>query len=199
MNLLFLSDIYHTLKQNFSRHVYEAVLQTEHLLSVTAEDSFLIATVGLLPKLNLTGDSFIDFPFHIIKVQHNTSLVDEPAKPVGATAVRIMKMIPDKIGGVRLALLDQCIGIEVCDCHDVGVKFHSGIDFFFRVLYAVCSLLYLLIPSTSLNGLNHFKYELCADLEALAELIAVGKIVQINICRLIFLKQFLTIGAPLFE
>ena len=59
---------------------------------------------------------------------------------------------------------------------------HSGIDLFFSGLYAVCSLLYLLIPSTlSLYRLYHFEDELCADLEALAELIAVGEIMQFNV------------------
>jgi len=58
-----LSNINHTLKHRFSRHIDEAVLQTEHLLGITAENSFLIATVGLLPKLPLTGDSIVDFQF----------------------------------------------------------------------------------------------------------------------------------------
>lgn len=146
MNLLFLSDIYHTLKQNFSRHVYEAVLQTEHLLSVTAEDSFLIATVGLLPKLNLTGDSFIDFPFHIIEVRHDFTLVNEPVKPVGAMTVREMKMIPDEIGGVRLALLGLRISVEVCDGHDVGVKLPQRNIFLFQ--WAICGLFTLVSAHT---------------------------------------------------
>ncbi len=97
-------------------------------------------------------------------------------------------------------LSSVCVSVLKCETVIVLVSsLHSGTYFFFRELYAVCSLLYLLISSTSLNRLYHFKDKLCADLEALAELIAVGKIVQINICRLIFLKQFLTIGAQLFE
>ena len=36
------------------RHISKiTTLQTEHLLRITAEDSFLIATVGLLPKPDL--------------------------------------------------------------------------------------------------------------------------------------------------
>ena len=92
-------------------------------------------------------------------------------------AVREMKMIPDEVCVVGLALFGLRIGIEVRDGHGV----HSGTDFFFSGLYAVCSLLYLLIQSTSLNGLYHFKDELCADLEALAELITVGEVVQLNV------------------
>ena len=64
---------------------------------------------------------------------------------------------------------------------DKGTSRHSGTDFFFSELYAVCSLLYLLIASTSLYGLYHFKDELCADLEALAELVTVGEIMQLNV------------------
>ena len=58
---------------------------------------------------------------------------------------------------------------------------HSGTYFFFSGLYAVCSLLYLLILSTSLDRLDHFKDELSADLEALAEFVAVGNVVQVNV------------------
>ncbi len=70
----------------------QSSFQTEHFLGITVEDSFLIATIGLLPKLYLTGDSFIDLPFHIIKVLNNLAFIDEPAKPVGAMAVREMKL-----------------------------------------------------------------------------------------------------------
>ena len=98
------------------------MLQTEHLLSITAEDSFQIATIGLLPKRHLTGDSITDFPFHIIEVLHDPAIIDEPAKPVRAFAVREMKMIPDEIGCVCLALLGEGIGVEASDGHGVGVK-----------------------------------------------------------------------------
>lgn len=117
-----LSNINHTLKHRFSRHIDEAILQTKHLLSVTTENSLLIAAVGLLPKLHLTGDSFINFPFHIIEVLHDPAIVDEPAKPVGAMAVREMKMMPDEVGVVGLALLGLSVNVEVYNCHDVGVK-----------------------------------------------------------------------------
>lgn len=68
-----------------------------------------------------------------------------------------------------------------------------------RELYAVCSLLYLLIPSTSLNRLYHFKDKLCADLKAFAELIAVGEIMQLNVRRLIFVKNFSAVGIGFFQ
>ena len=48
-----ISNINHTPKHRFSRHIDEAVLQTEHFLGITAEDSLLIASVGLLPELHL--------------------------------------------------------------------------------------------------------------------------------------------------
>lgn len=37
-------------------------------------------------------------------------------------AVREMKMIPDEVGGIGLALLGLRIGIEVRDSHGVGVQ-----------------------------------------------------------------------------
>jgi len=70
----------------------------------------------------LTGDSIADFPFHIIEVLHDPAFVDEPAKSVGAMAVREMKMIPDEVGMVGLALLGLSISVEVSDGHSVGVK-----------------------------------------------------------------------------
>ena len=96
--------------------------QTEHRLSITAEDSFLIATVSLLPKLYLTGDSITDFLFYIVKILNDPAFIDEPAKPVGAMAVREMKVIPDEVSMVGLALLGLRIGIEVCDGQCVGVQ-----------------------------------------------------------------------------
>ena len=133
------SNINHTLKYRFSRHLDEAVFQTEHFLSITAEDSFLITAICQLPKLYLTGDCFTDFSFHIIKVLHDPALVDEPAKPVRAFAVRIMKMISDKVGMVGLALLGLRIGIEVCDGQGVGVKSPQRNVFLFQ--WAVCVLI----------------------------------------------------------
>ena len=132
------SNINHTLKHRFSRHVDKAVLQTEHLLGVTAEDSFLIAIVGLLPKLNLTGDSIADFQLHIVEILLDSALIDEPAKPVGAMAVREMKMIPDEVGVVGLDLLGLSIGIEMCDGHSVGVQLPQWNVFLFQG--AVCVL-----------------------------------------------------------
>lgn len=116
------SNINHTLEHRFSCHIYEAVLQTEHLFGVATEDSFLIATVGLLPKLHLTGDSFSDFQFHIIEILNDPALIDEPAKPVRVLTVGVVEMIPDEVGMVGLALLGHRIGIEVCDGHSIGVK-----------------------------------------------------------------------------
>lgn len=49
------SNINHTLKHSFSRHTDKTVFKTEHLLSIAAENSFLIATVGLLP-INKSGN-----------------------------------------------------------------------------------------------------------------------------------------------
>ena len=138
MNLLFLSDIYHKLKHRFSRHTDEAVFKTEHFLSITAEDSSLIATVGLLPKLYLTGDSIADLPFQIIKVLNNLPLADESAKSVGAMAIREMKMIPDEVCVVGLALLGLRISIEVGDCHGIGVQSPQRNVFLFQG--AVCGL-----------------------------------------------------------
>ena len=83
----------------------------------------MIATVCLLPKLHLTGDSITDFPFHIIKVQLYPTLVNEPANPVGAMVVRIMKMIPDEVGDIGLALLGLSVNVEVGDGHGIGVQF----------------------------------------------------------------------------
>ena len=42
--------------------------------------------------------------------------------------------------------------------------------------------------------LYHFEDELCADLEALAELIAIGEMVQLNVRCLIFVKNVSTVG-----
>ena len=60
-----------------------------------------------------------------------------------------MKMIPDEVGMVGLALLGLRIGVEVGDGNRLVSSFHSGTYFFFSGLYAVCSLLYLLITHTS--------------------------------------------------
>jgi len=77
----------------------------------------------LFPKLHLTGDSFTDFPFHIIKILNDPAFIDEFAKSVGTMAVREMKMIPDEVGVIGHDLLGLRIGIEVCDSHGVGVQF----------------------------------------------------------------------------
>ena len=140
------SNINHTLKHHFSRHVDKAVLQTEHFLGITAENSFLIATIGLLPKLHLTGDSITDFPFHIIEVLHDPTLIDEPAKPVRAFAVRKMKMIPDEVSMVGFALLGLRISIEVRDGHSVGVQSPQRNVFLFQE--AVCGLFALISAHT---------------------------------------------------
>ncbi len=107
------SNINRTLKHRFSRHIDEAVLQTEHFLDITAYGSFQIATVGLFPKLHLASDNCIDSQFQIIKVLLDPALIDEPAKPVRILAVRIMKMIFDVVGVVGLAFFCQRIKIEV--------------------------------------------------------------------------------------
>ena len=88
-------------------------------------------------------------------------------------AVREMKMIPNEVGVVGLAFLNLSIYIEVCDGHGFSVQLPQRNVFLFQ--------LYLLIPSTSLNRLYHFKDKLSADLEALAELIAIGDVVQVNV------------------
>ena len=137
-----LSNINHTLKHSFSCHIDEAVFQTEHLLSVTAEDSFQIITICLLPKLYLTGDSLADFQFHIIEVLNDLALVDEPAKPVRAMAVREMKMISDKVGGVCLAFLGLHNSIEVSNGHGVGIQSPQRNVFLFQ--WAVCGLFTLI-------------------------------------------------------
>ncbi len=98
----------------------------------------MIATVSLLPKLHLASDCFTDFTFHIIEILHDPALVDEPAKPVRAMAVREMKMISDEVGMVGLALLGLRIGIEVGDSHGVGVKSPQRNVFLFQ--RAVCGL-----------------------------------------------------------
>lgn len=126
------SDINHTLKHRFPRHTDKAVLQTEQLLSIAAENSFLIATIGLLPKLHLASDGFADFHLQIIKILNNFALIDELTKPVGAMAVRIVKMIPDEVGTVSLALHGEHIAVEVGDGHGVGVKFPQWNVFLFQ-------------------------------------------------------------------
>ena len=112
--------------------------KTEHLLSVTIEDSFQIATVGLLPKFHLTSDSFTNFQFHIIEVLYNLTLIYEPAKSVGTMAVREMKKIPDEVGVIGLDLLGLSIGIEMCDGQSVGVQSPQRNVFLFQ--WAVCGL-----------------------------------------------------------
>ena len=90
----------------------------------------------------MAGDSFTDFPFHIIKVLHDLALIDEPAKPVGAMTVREMKMIPDEVGVIGLALLGLCIGVEVSDGHDVCVQSPQRNRFLFQGAVCCLCLLY---------------------------------------------------------
>ena len=68
------------------------------------------------------GDSFTNFQFHIIKVLNDLTLINEPAKSVRALAVGVVEMIPDEVGVIGLALLGECVGIEVGDGHSIGVK-----------------------------------------------------------------------------
>lgn len=79
-------------------------------------------------------DSFNDFQFHIIEVRYDLPLIDESAKPVGTMAVRIMKMIPDEVGVVGLALLGLRIGIEVSNGHGIGVKSPQRKKFLFQLI-----------------------------------------------------------------
>lgn len=53
-------------------------------------------------------------------------------------AVRIMKMIPDEVGAVGLALLGLRIGIEVSNGHDIGIKSPQRNVFLFQV--TICDL-----------------------------------------------------------
>lgn len=106
----------------------------------------MIATIILLPMLHLTGDSFVDFQLHIVEILYDLTLVDEPAKPVGAMAVRIMKMIPNEVGVVRLAFLSLCIGIEVGDSYGIGVQSPQRNVFLFQV--TVCKLFALISAHT---------------------------------------------------
>ena len=163
MNLLFLSDINNTLKHHFSRHKDEAVPQTEHLLSITDEVCFQIATVILLPKFYLVRDSFTNFQFHIIEVLNDLPFVDKPAKSVGTMAAREMKMIPDEIGVVGLALLGLSISIEVRNGYGVGVQSPQWNVFLFQwVIYGLFTCvsahinILLLIPARSSNGHEEF-------------------------------------------
>ena len=68
-------------------------------------------------------------------------------KSVGAMAVRKMKMIPNEIGVVGLALLDLRIGIEVSDGHYVGVQLPQRNVFLFQGV--VCGLLTLVSAHSS--------------------------------------------------
>lgn len=141
----FLSHIYHTFKDNFSRHTNKAVFKTYYLIVITFENSGLIFLIRLFPTLNLTINCFANFQFKIIEVFNNLTLIDEPAKSVRALAVRIMKMIPDVVGVV---VLYSSVSVSALKCVTVIVLVSSlqiDIFFFFCGLYTVCSLLYLLI------------------------------------------------------
>ena len=93
------------------------------------------------------GDSITDFPFHIIKVLFYPAIVDEPVKPVGTMAIREMKMIPDEVGAVGLALLYLCIDVEVGDGNSVGVKLPHRNIFLFQ--WTVCGLFALVSAHNS--------------------------------------------------
>lgn len=160
------SNINHTLKHRFSRHVYEAVFKSEHFLSIVCEESLLIAVVGLISKLHLTSNSFIDIQLHIIKILLDFSFIDEPAKPVRVLAIRIVKMISDEVGMVSVAFQREGIWCKVCDCYGVGI-FSSQRNIFFHGIISYLSLLSLFLPSVSLNGLKFFKEKLYADNEPL--------------------------------
>lgn len=60
--------------------------------------------------------------------------------------VRIMKMIPDEVGVVGLALLGLRIDVEVGNDHGVGVKSPQRNVFLFQ--WAVCGLLALVSAHT---------------------------------------------------
>ena len=60
--------------------------------------------------------------FHIIKVLHDPAIIDEPAKPVRILAVRIVKMIPNEIGAVCLALNSERIRVDVSNGYGVGIQ-----------------------------------------------------------------------------
>jgi len=77
---------------------------------------------------------------------HDPALVDELAKPVGTMAVREMKMIPDEVCVVGLALLGLRIGIEVRDGHGVCVQSPQWNVFLFQG--AVCGLFALVSAHT---------------------------------------------------
>lgn len=126
------SDIHHTLKYNLSCHTNKAIFKTEHLLSITAEESFLIAIIVLYPTLHLTSDSLTDFQFHIIEILNDLAFIDESAKSVRILAVGIMEMISDEVSAVCLTLYGECIGVEVCDCYCVGVQLPQWNLFLFQ-------------------------------------------------------------------
>ena len=78
-------------------------------------------------------------------------------------AVREMKIIPDKVGVVRLAFLNLSIGIEVGDSQGVGVQSPQRNVFLFQGV--VCGLftlisahknILLLIPARSSKGHEEF-------------------------------------------
>ena len=54
-------------------------------------------------------------------------------------AVREMKMIPDEVGVIGLALIGLHINIEVSDSHGIGIQSPQRTVFLFQ--WAVCGLL----------------------------------------------------------
>ncbi len=146
-----LSNINHTLKLRFSRHVYKAVFKSEHFLSIVCEESLLIAVVALIPKLHLASNSFIDIQLHIIKIMLDFSFIDEPAKPV---RVLIVKMIPDEVGMASVALQREGIWCKVCDCYGVGI-FSSQLNIF--LFQGIISYLFALVFVPTFRPLNGMK------------------------------------------
>jgi len=61
-------------------------------------------------------------------------------------------MIPDEVGGIGLVLLGLRIDVEVRDGYCIGVQSPLRNGFLFQqAVYAVCSLLYLLMVITSVD------------------------------------------------
>lgn len=80
----------------------------------------------------MAGDSFTDFQFQVIKVLNDFTLVDELTKPGRVLAVRIMKMIPDEVGAVCLALNSESIKANVSNSYCVGIQSQRRNIFLFQ-------------------------------------------------------------------
>ena len=77
-----LSNINHTLKHRFSRHINKAVLKPCSFLHITSEDSSLIFLISPFPQFHLPVYRIIDTLFEVIKVLLDLALIDEPTKSV---------------------------------------------------------------------------------------------------------------------